>query len=106
MRVLAELDPACGTRDLRRAAAKSPEVRILKLVDGKGVLAAYFRIRREAYRTRKLTLAMTKHDFAAVLSLACGASIFPHLRKYGLKVDEFATDVKLDGLRPAIFFGE
>lgn len=43
---------------------------------------------------------------AAVLSLACGASIFPHLRKYGLKVDEFATDVKLYGLRPAIFFGE
>lgn len=29
---------------------------------------------------------------AAVLSLACGASIFPHLREYGLKVDEFATE--------------
>lgn len=106
MRVLAELDPACGTRDLRRAAAKSPEVRILKLVDGKGVLAAYFRIRREAYRTRKLSLAMTKHDFAAVLSLACGGSVFPHLRKYGLKVDEFATNIKVRGLSPAAFFGE
>ena len=106
MRVFAELDPACGTRDLRRAATKSPEVRILKLVDSKGVLAAYFRIRREAYRTRKLSLAMTKHDFAAVLSLACGGSVFPHLRKYGLKVDEFATDIKLRGLSPAAFFGE
>lgn len=106
MRVLAELAPACGTRDLRRAAAKSPEVRILKLVDGKGVLAAYFRIRREAYRTRKLSLAMTKHDFAAVLSLACGGSVFPHLRKYGLKVDEFATNIKVRGLSPAAFFGE
>ena len=106
MRVLAELDPLSGARDLKRAAAKSPEVRILKLADGKGVLAAYFRIRREAYRTGKLSLAMTKHDFAAVLSLACGGSIFPHLRKYGLKVDEFATDIKLHGLRPALFFGE
>lgn len=106
MRVLAELDPACGTRDLKRAAAKSPEMRILKLADRKGVLAAYFRIRREAYRTGKLSLAMTKHDFAAILSLACGASVFPHLRKYGLKVDEFATDIKLRGLSPAAFFGE
>ena len=106
MLVLAALDPASGARDLERAAAKSPEVRILKLADGKGVLAAYFRIRREAYRTRKLSLAMTKHDFAAVLSLACGGSIFPHLRKYGLKVDEFATDVKLHGLPTAAFFGE
>lgn len=106
MRVLAELDPASGMQDLKRAAAKSPEVRILKLADGKGVLAAYFRIRREAYRTGKLSLAMTKHDFAAVLSLACGGSVFPHLRKYGLKVDEFATNVKLRGLPPAAFFGE
>ena len=106
MRVLAELDPASGARDLKRAAAKSPEVRILKLADGKGILAAYFRIRREAYRTRKLSLAMTKHDFAAVLSLACGGSVFPHLRKYGLKVDEFATDIKIYGLSPAAFFGE
>ena len=106
MRVLAELDPSSGARDLKRAAAKSPEVRILKLADGKGVLAAYFRIRREAYRTRKLSLAMTKHDFAAILSLACGGSIFPHLRRYGLKVDEFATDIKIYGLSPAAFFGE
>lgn len=106
MRVLAELDPGCGTRDLERASAKSPEVRILRLADGEGVLAAYFRIRREAYRTRKLSLAMTKHDFAAVLSLACGGSIFPHLRRYGLKVDEFATDVKLHKLPPAAFFRE
>lgn len=106
MRVLAELDPPSGARDLKRAAAKSPEVRILKLADGKGVLAAYFRIRREAYRKRKLSLAMTKHDFAAILSLACGGSIFPHLRRYGLKVDEFATDIKIRGLPPAAFFGE
>ena len=106
MRVLAELDPSSGARDLKRAAAKSPEVRILKLADGKGVLAAYFRIRREAYRTRKLSLAMTKHDFAAVLSLACGGSVFSHLRRYGLKVDEFATDIKIRGLPPAAFFGE
>ena len=106
MRVLAELDPVCGARDLKRASAKSPEVRILRLADGKGVLAAYFRIRREAYRTGKLSLAMTKHDFAAILSLACGGSIFPHLRKYGLNADEFATNVKLHGLPPAAFFGE
>ena len=106
MLVLTALDPARGARDLERAAAKSPEVRILKLADGKGVLAAYFRVRREAYRKRKLSLAMTKHDFAAVLSLACGGSIFPHLRRYGLKVDEFATDIKIYGLPTAAFFGE
>jgi hypothetical protein len=81
-------------------------VRILRLADGKGVLAAYFRIRREAYRTGKLSLAMTKHDFAAILSLACGGSIFPHLRKYGLNADEFATNVKIRGLPTAAFFGE
>ena len=104
--LIAALDPASGARDLERAAAKSPEVRILKLADGKGVLAAYFRVRREAYRKRKLSLAMTKHDFAAVLSLACGGSIFPHLRRYGLKVDEFATDIKIYGLPTAAFFGE
>lgn len=106
MRVLAELDPVCGARDLKCASAKSPEVRILRLADGKGVLAAYFRIRREAYRTGKLSLAMTKHDFAAILSLACGGSIFPHLRKYGLNADEFATNVKIRGLPTAAFFGE
>lgn len=49
---------------------------------------------------------MTKHDFAAILSLACGGSIFPHLRRYGLKVDEFATDIKIRGLPTAAFFVE
>ena len=106
MRALQKLSNACGARDLKRSCAKSPEMRVLQLADEPGLLASYFRIRREAYRTGKLTLAMTKHDFAAVLSLACGGSIFPHLRRYGLKVDEFATNVRIRGLPPAAFFVE
>ena len=106
MLALKKLDDFVGTRDLKRACAKSPELRVLQLADGKGVLAGYFRVRREAYRSGRLSLAMTKHDFAAVLSLACGGSVFPHLRKRGLKVDEFATNVKLHGLPPAAFFGD
>lgn len=108
MLVLCELASGCGSRDLKRACAKSPELRVLRLADEQrtDVLPKYFRIRREAYRKGTLSLAMTKHDFAAVLSLACGGSVFPHLRKRGLKVDEFAANVKIRGLPPASFFGE
>ena len=108
IKVLRELASGPGERDMKRTRAKSPEMRVLQLADGqrKRVLPEYFRIRREHYEARKLTLAMTKHDFAAVLSLACGGSVFPHLRRQGLKVDEFATNVNSRELPPAAFFGD
>jgi len=69
-------------------------------------LPAYFRIRREAYAKGKIVGPMSVHDFAAIVSLAAGENVFPYLRRRGVKVDEFASNVKARGLPQAVFFDE
>lgn len=101
--VAAALDP--DGESLWSAASAHREMLPLHIVHTKhrNVLSEYFRLRRKF--ADKLHYPMSVHDFAALVSRACGENVFPLFRKHGLKVDEFATNVKVRGLPAGAFFG-
>ena len=109
-KLLSRIDPTSGDREMRRLAGASAWYRTLWIADGHNFGDAYIprliaAVRRER-RLKHIAGAMTKHDFAAVMSDAFGKSLFPFMRERGLPVDDFATNVRVRNLPKAEFFGE
>lgn len=109
-KLLSRIDSMSGDREMRRLAGASAWYRMLWIADGHNFDDAYVprliaAMRRER-RLKHVAGAMTKHDFAAVMSLAMEKNMFPFMRANGLPVDDFATNVRVRDLPKAEFFGE
>ena len=109
-KLLSRIDPQFGDREIRRFVGASPWCRMLWIADGHNFGDAYIpqliaALRRER-RLKHIAGAMSKHDFAAVMSVAMGQNMFPFMRGKGLPVDDFATNVRVRNLPKAEFFGE
>lgn len=95
-------------RPSRKPAGNAAVGRLLELecMQHPRFFSDYFRVRREVYAKGLIFGPLSVHDFAAIVSRATGETVFPYLRRHGVKVDEFATNIKMKGLPAAEFFVE